>query len=185
MKGEDWKKGFELGTKMKNEAVFKEDHVEILLVHKGEKYYAKIDLEYIELISDYRWYAHKSKYSGFYARSATKGDFISMHQLVLPKKESLYIDHINGDTLDNRRCNLRHATASQNQLNRARMSKRNTSGYRGVYFHKNWKRWSANIWKDGKFTHIGSFGTAKEAAIAYNKATKETHGEFGRLNIIE
>lgn len=93
-----------------------------------------------------------------------------------PKHE---IDHINGVTIDNRISNLREATNAQNCLNR-KAYQNNTSGYKGVHWHKASSRWVANIQVGKKRKHLGYFEVKEEAAKAYDKASKELHGEFGR-----
>lgn len=87
------------------------------------------------------------------------------------------VDHINGDTLDNRRENLRFASASQNALNKSVRSD-NTSGYKGVSYWTTGGKWKATTCVDGKTHHIGFFNTAEEAYAAYCKKAKELHGEF-------
>lgn len=90
-------------------------------------------------------------------------------------------DHINGVRNDNRRCNLRPATMSQNRINYSGM-RTNTSGYKGVNRCKAEKKWRARIMTNGKRLSLGSFDDPKDAAKAYNKAALKLHGEFARLN---
>mgnify|MGYP001579989416 CR=1 FL=1 len=85
--------------------------------------------------------------------------------------------------LDNKKDNLRICTNSQNGMNR-KLNNNNTSGHKGVHWHKFSKTWHARILMCKKRKHLGQFDTKKEAAIAYNKAAKEFFGEFARLNII-
>lgn len=112
-----------------------------------------------------------------------KGYWMLMHRVILSRKmeRSLaaneLVDHINGDPLDNRRSNLRLATASQNLHNIGRSSA-NTSGYKGVSWDRRRKKWRARIKKDGKEKHLGLFDTPEEAFEAYCKAGPEYHGEF-------
>lgn len=91
------------------------------------------------------------------------------------------VDHIDGDGLNNCRSNLRVATAAGNARNR-RKSQR-SPGYKGVMYDPKGKRhWRAYIRCDGKKRHLGSFATAQEAAMAYNRAAITLFGEFARLN---
>lgn len=92
-------------------------------------------------------------------------------------KEQL-IDHINGDSLDNRRSNLRYCTYSQNLMNTHKV--RSASGYKGVYRHR--KRWYAHITLNGRRFYLGLFKTPQDAAHAYNAKAKELFGEFACLN---
>lgn len=98
------------------------------------------------------------------------------------------IDHIDGNSLNNRIENLRAATQSQNLCNRGK-PKSNTSGYKGVYFDKTKNKWRAEIQKHGEVHRLGYFNAAEEAGAAYNTAAKELHGEFscatGRSERIE
>jgi len=88
-----------------------------------------------------------------------------------------YIDHINGDKLDNRIENLRAATHSQNCMNRCQRSD-NTSGVKGVIWKKG--KWHGSIVLNGKTHAAGCFTQKEDAAIAVDKLRKELHGEFAR-----
>lgn len=90
------------------------------------------------------------------------------------------MDHINGTKRDNRPWNLRLATKSQNQWNTAAPST-NTSGYKGVTWHRATARWTARIRCEGKKKHLGLYNTPEEAHQAYCKAAKRIHGNFARL----
>jgi len=93
------------------------------------------------------------------------------------------IDHINGIRDDNRLCNLRECTGSENQYNKG-SHKNNTSGYKGVSWHNNDKKWHARLNHKGKTKYLGSFNCKHQAAKEYNKAALKYHGEFSKLNII-
>jgi len=98
---------------------------------------------------------------------------------VFPKDQ---VDHINGIRNDNRIVNIRHATNSENQLNRWDKVK-NTSGYKGIVLYKGRiaKPWRAKADLNGNPYHLGYYVTALEASLAYQKFAKAHHGEF--LNI--
>lgn len=85
-----------------------------------------------------------------------------------------HIDHINQVKDDNRIANLRIATRSENMQNR-RMYKNNASGFRGVYWLKKHKRWTAKIVANGKKSYLGFYLTPEEAYAAYCKAAAELH----------
>jgi len=99
----------------------------------------------------------------------------AMHYGLQPKE----IDHINGIKDDNRISNLRECTRSQNQANKNKQ-KNNTSGHKGVFWHKNHNKWTAQIKKNGKHIHLGVFINIDDAVQAYAKATKIHNSEFAR-----
>ena len=88
-----------------------------------------------------------------------------------------YTDHINGVKNDNRWLNLRQATRSQNQHNQGKNSK-NTSGFKGICWHKNAKKWHAQITHMNRKIHIGYFTTPEAAHQAYIEAAEKLHGDF-------
>jgi hypothetical protein len=90
------------------------------------------------------------------------------------------VDHIDCDKSNNKIANLRDATRSQNQKNRG-AQKNNTSGFKGVSYLSKRKRWLAQIWYNHKKIYLGSYKTKEDAASAYEKAAKEHHGEFARI----
>lgn len=94
--------------------------------------------------------------------------------------DKLEIDHINGDKLDNRISNLRLATRFQNQAN-VKLGPTNTSGAKGVHWHKREKRWRAVIGSHGKKHYLGSFTSVALAKAAYDAAAKSLNGEFRPL----
>lgn len=85
-----------------------------------------------------------------------------------------HLDHINGDTQDNRLVNLRSTTAKQNVENQ-KLHKNNKTGYRGVCYHEQSNKYRAYIKHNRKQIYIGSFDTAEEASAAYKKAQNELH----------
>lgn len=151
---------------------------------------ALIDDKDFKLISKYKWHYADYLNGRGYAKTANpnrKPFMLRMHRLILSAKPGDIVDHINQNTLDNRRKNLRIVTQSQNMVN-MKPRRTNKSGYKGVckvshpaYHHR---PWLATTWKNNKQVHIGYFATAKEAAIAYNKKVLQLHGEFAYLNKI-
>lgn len=109
---------------------------------------------------------------------------IQLHRYVMNYSGDNYIDHINGNKLDNRRINLRIVTPQQNAMNKS-STKNSTSKYIGVSFHKRDKNWSTSIRVNNQCIYLGSFDNEIDAAKARNKATIKYFGEYGKLNIIE
>src|SRR5262249_34043241 len=98
-----------------------------------------------------------------------------------PLNKNEAIDHIDGLGINCVRSNLRLATQSQNRAN-SRMNKLNTSGFRGVSFHKRTGKWNAKIRIKGKLKDLGLYDTAEAAYEVYKQAAREEWGEFANLN---
>lgn len=124
-----------------------------------------------------KWYAIASQTAGL-KTSAERG----MTRMILGVKKGHYIDHRNGNGLDNRKENLRFATPQQNAWNN-RKRKNAASRYKGVSRKK--EKWSAKICIDGKQIYIGTFALEEDAARAYDEKAKGLFGEFARLNFGE
>ncbi len=95
------------------------------------------------------------------------------------------VDHIDGDTINDKWPNLRECTTSQNAANRRVISALNQSGYKGVSFHCLSGKWHASLKVNGKSCNLGYFDRKENAALAYNFAAYEAFGEFARLNRAE
>lgn len=149
---------------------------ELVAITRG--YVVKVDLEDAKAVRELKWHAHLSKV-GVYARNNTVG---RMHRWLSGAQPGECVDHINGDTLDNRRENLRLVTYSQNEANKR---KRRDSQWRYKGVEKVWNRWRAVIEHAGKRTRSGSFGSQLEAALAYDEMAISIHGEHARLNFPE
>jgi hypothetical protein len=143
---------------------------------------ALVDDEDFDRIAAYRW--HKSG-SGYPTRRVPTPDGNyreGMHRTImnLPIGDKRHVDHINGDSFDNRKCNLRVCEPIENWWN-AKIRSDNTSGYKGVSWSKSNAKWSARIKKSGKRVHLGYFEKAEDAYAAYCKAAKDLHGNFARV----
>lgn len=139
------------------------------------------DADYERLLS-YKWFAWASDRSDRnYAATKRKGVLL-MHRVVMQASPGQFVDHINGDGLDNRKSNLRFVTNSQNAQNRRLQSTKNTSGYKGVSFRKRTGRWEASIKLNQKQKWLGSFTSPLAAARSYDEAAKQLFGDYGRLN---
>jgi hypothetical protein len=100
--------------------------------------------------------------------------------MILSARPGQIVDHINGNTLDNRRENLRFVTHQQNAFNKKSASKFGFSGVR-----KSGKSWSALISVSGTDIALGTYETKEEAAAAYNAASMTLHGEYARPNSVQ
>ena len=109
---------------------------------------------------------------------------VYLHRVVLERRgivDAKQVDHRNGNKLNNCRSNLRPATNQQNAFNQ-RLPKNNTSGFKGVSWSRQRKKWKAYIVKDRKQICLGFFKYKIQAARAYNKAAKKYYGKFAKLN---
>ena len=145
---------------------------------------ALVDDEDYDLVSSMKWHLDKG-YARHAQRINGKVKHIFMHRLILNAINSdLYVDHINKNTLDNRKSNLRLCTMSQNSANRKPYGKSNFLGV-SILNNGKYRQIIANIRKNKVQYLLGSFATEEEAAMAYDKAAIELHGEFARLNFPE
>lgn len=140
------------------------------------------DEDYERVIRAGKWSAARGR-STFYARRKARQANGQRTSLRLHNFLTGWplVDHINGDGLDNRRANLREATNAQNMRNKG-LYRNNSSGFKGVSWQKECRKWQAGIRLDGTRRHLGLFLVAEDAAAAYDEAARELHGEFARLN---
>lgn len=105
---------------------------------------------------------------------------LSLHRFLMNPNNTpgIQIDHINHDTLDNRKSNLRITNAGENFRNRTRKNSNNTSGYRNVIWNKSSGKWSVVICKDYKQIHLGSYDDVDEAGRVAEEARKQYYGEY-------
>lgn len=152
---------------------------------------AIVDDEILEYLLEKKWYADWKKRSigrVFYAVNKSRNaPRIAMHRYVMEYYghdiANLMVDHINGNTLDNRYVNLRVCTNQQNQQNRKMKHLGSHSKYKGV--SKKYKKWAASITISGKKIHIGMYFTEEDAARAYDKKAIELFKEYASLNFPE
>lgn len=144
-----------------------------------------VDDEDFEWVSQQSWYA-SGRPGGDYAvgwDGKAKRN-IYLHRLIMGAADGQSVDHINGDKLDNRRCNLRFCTPSQNAANR-RVKKRDSavSPYRGIFWARERHHWRVFIMVDGKRRQAGQvFHSPEAAARAYDRMAVAAFGEFATLN---
>lgn len=150
--------------------------------------YALVDDEDFTSLNEYIWCAtvkhHQKAPDEYYATRKSGNKHILMHRIILNAPKGQNVDHIDGNSLNNQRANLRLATQSQNGCNRGK-SKVNTSGYKGVFLERSTGRFRARIGLNHKKYHIGVYATAREAAKAYNDMAVQLHGVYAHLNILD
>jgi len=143
---------------------------------------ALVDDEDFEWLNQWKWFAvWEPNLETFYAArqiriSPTKQTHVKMSRFIMNTPPWLVVDHVNHNTLDNQKRNLRNVTTSQNGMNR-RPNKNNTTGFRGVTKTR-YNRFKAEVKLNGKKLYFGTYDTAEEAAKAYEKASDELYGEF-------
>jgi len=146
---------------------------------------ALVDAEDVERLLEYDWYATWTGWNWYAVhdvyRRGVKVARIRMHREVLHAPQGTEVDHNNGNTLDNRRSNLRFATSSQGKQNR-RKSPGTSSQYKGVQWSKRDGKWLAVIGVGNKHLYLGLFALELDAAAAYDVAARKHFGEFACLN---
>mgnify|MGYP001248554429 CR=1 FL=1 len=136
-----------------------------------------VDDEDFEYLNHWKWQLA----SGAATRSKYPTGCYIMHRVIMKCPADKEVDHINNNPLDNRKENLRICTHAENMANSS-IQKNNTSGYKGVYWNANRKKWQAQISVKNKVVSLGRFENIEEAARAYDKAAKENYGIFAKLN---
>ncbi|MHA2231001.1 MAG: HNH endonuclease [Candidatus Hodarchaeales archaeon] len=176
----------------------------MMKIELGKGVYTAVDVEDYEWLSQWKWHLCKRvrgiqvyKYVIRWATTAEsknkcRGEYggdgrvrrVTMHREILRAPLGVHVDHVNRNGLDNRRANLRLCNRSQNALNRT-INSNNKSGFKGVAFqpHNPKKPWRAWISIDKKQVHLGYFATPHRAAMAYDAAAIEHHGEFALTNM--
>ncbi|MHC4641360.1 MAG: AP2/ERF family transcription factor [Planctomycetota bacterium] len=152
---------------------------------RGE--FAIVDPEDYPRLAKHKWHLAKSP-TGSYAVRWKRGPVkntrrrIWMHRQVIHIPRSLLCDHVNCNSLDNRKENLRPATVSQNLCNRTKKKSKSRSIYKGLEWDRIQRKWKARIQLNNRKIYLGSFNLEIEAARAYDQAAKKHHREFANLN---
>jgi hypothetical protein len=136
-----------------------------------------VDDEDFEWLSTMKWHAATHGSRGQWSAGAGHRT-IRMHRLIMSAPVGMQVDHINGDPLDNRRCNLRLCTRRQNQGNRRSVS--NCLGVKGVTLLRG--AFVAAIRVHGKLKYLGAYKTKEDAARAYDRAAVQEFGTFAATN---
>ena len=185
----------------KNKFRHNPDGVTTTIIIESKVYGTKevlIDTEDYDKVSGHRWHLSDQHYvhakiphpdGGWYVRPDNgqrerRKTALKLHRLIMDAPKGKDVDHIEHDTLDNRKCKLRLCSHQENSFNSAR-NKNNTSGFKGVAYHKKRKDminerkkpWRAKIHPSGKTINIGYYKTKEEAAEAYDRKAIELWGK--------
>lgn len=162
-----------------------DDHAELVITsNKYGEFRALISKEDIEKVSKYNWCVRpqtgncKTKMY-YYPVCAKCKPYVLLHRYLLEPQKGMCVDHINHNTLDNRRENLRICTPRENKMN-SETYITNKSGKTGVYWDDSLftPKWLASIKTESNRIHIGYYDNYEEAVKAREKAEKEIYGSF-------
>lgn len=153
--------------------------------------YARVDADLFEKLTETSWFAlwckaTQSYYAATWRRCSKGRHTLPLHRHILELRgvtteQGQTVDHKNHDTLDCTTENLRPATRVEQSRNKRRR-KHNTSGFIGVDWSDQHKRWRARAWNDGKRQHLGLFDDPFSAAWVRDEFVRREHGEFASLN---
>lgn len=162
--------------------MFKENDIPILILYDknfNQNAVTYIDENDYEKISKYSWWL-----SNNYIHGSVNNKKVRLSRFILNYTGNDVVDHINGNTLDNRKQNLRIITRKQNSMNK-KSRVNSTSKYLGISYYKRINKWVSEIRIDGKKICIGQFINEIDAAKARDKVAFEHFGEYARLNFPE
>lgn len=141
---------------------------------------ATIDACDVPLVSGLNWVVLAARNTTYAQARLSGGKIVMMHRLLMNAPNGMLVDHKDMNGLNNRRENLRISTRSENAYNQGVVA-RNTSGFKGVCWHKASGKWMARITSNGIHEYLGLFDTAEKAYDAYCLAARQRHGDFARL----
>lgn len=167
-----------------NEIIIDGDIAKIQLYNKHQKIIGEaiIDTEDVPKVEKYKWRLYlggteRSKCSSILTGNGSTTYTNSLHRHIMNCPKGLYVDHINGNRFDNRKCNLRICTNQENNFNVAKQ-KTNTSGYKGVWYDKLRKKWVSEIKINNIKVFIGRFINKDDAIYTRFYAEFLTHKDF-------
>jgi hypothetical protein len=158
-------------------------------IYLGDGLFALVDPPDYYWLNNFHWSPRRNSNCIYAVRfindPGRKTKIVSLHREITNAPPGLLVDHRNRNTLDNRRSNLRLATHSQNQFNKAKTTLKTSSRFIGVYLEKRSGLWGTKISHHGKSTWLGRFKSELDAAHAYDEAARKYHKDFARLNFSE
>lgn len=163
----------------KNKIVIDNNLAYIILYNVKNQEIARaiINIEYIDIIKDYKWYLRKDNYV---ATSNYNGEYCYLHNIIIGNN-CCYIDHVDRNRLNNTNDNLRYASASENGMNKG-IRKDNKSGKVGVHWSKQNNKWCAMIGFNNKHINLGYFDYFEDAVKIRVEAEKKYFKQFKTIN---
>lgn len=158
-----------------------EDYAEIVINSETHgEFKVKVDLDDVDKCKNYRWCVNKYKsnkydYGKYYIISSNHS--LLLHRFIMNAEKGMVVDHIDGDTMNNRKYNLRVCLHKENSRN-SKHRKNNSSGYKGVSWFKRTNKWMAHIMVDKKHKTLGYFDNIEDAVNARRIAEKKYFGEY-------
>jgi len=148
----------------------------------GQEYFVIDEDDYLK-VKNFTWWPDRfgRPQTDIWDKKNKKAKRVLIGRLIMNFPKNKVVDHINGDQLDNRKINLRICTKKQNQRNRIKLNKNNTSGFRGVSWDKCRRKWAAQLSINYKHMYLGRFDDIQKARMAVREAILEKHGEFANL----
>ncbi len=150
------------------------------LTHKGDQWPVMLDdSDYDAVVAAGPWHLVQDGITRFYVHRNQKPYLL--HRFLMGVTDpKVIVDHRDRNPLNNKRSNLRFASASQNSANQRKST--HSSRFRGVTWAKTRRKWQAQIGDNGKYRYLGYFTDEKLAACAYDDAAREIFGEFAVCN---
>ena len=158
-------------------------YIPIFNIKKENVGWAIASVEDHDKLSKHRYHLYTRRDGKYYVKATVNEKEVSIHELIIGKASDGYvIDHINSNGLDNRRCNLRFATLSQNSQNRIKEKGKYSSDYTGVTYCPIYLNFRSTISHHRKYIHIGRYKTELEAAKAYDIYAIHYYGIHSKTN---
>lgn len=148
------------------------------IIYASKREEILVDDDNYEELNKYKWRITENGYAIRHTpRNNYKRGSVLMHREIMGTPKGYFVDHINHQKTDNRKCNLRNVTKSENHMNVGKIAT-NTSGVTGVSWSSTAKKWQASIVVNKKSIHLGLFANINEAASARKEAEIKYFGEF-------